>query len=172
MSLDKSRISKLSDSSRKFIPERQKNSMNDHFVEKTKKTTSKKRKKVPLAERLKPGVKACEEKRKKLEAEIHRSSAQDGNQAGYGTEGNGIRRLTSDSTPVEQGHDIASSTGTLEREENSELSNFPIKKTYRKQIATDRKLVRAKPAQKRGHVSKWPETCRECHGRLKKEKND
>ena len=80
----------------------------------------------PLAERLKPGVKACEEKRKKLEAEIHRSSAQDGNQAGYGTEGNEIRNLTSDSTPVEQGHDIASSTGTLEREENSELSNFPI----------------------------------------------
>ena len=33
MSLDKSRIPKLSDSSRKFIPEKQRKAMNDPFVE-------------------------------------------------------------------------------------------------------------------------------------------
>ena len=34
------------------------------------------------------------------------------------------RRLASESTPVEQGHDFATSTGTLDREEMSELSDI------------------------------------------------
>ena len=38
MSLDKSRIPKLSDSSRKFIPEKQRKAMNNPFVERIART--------------------------------------------------------------------------------------------------------------------------------------
>ena len=42
------------------------------------------------------------------------------------TEENGFRRLTSESTPVEQGHDFATQTGTLGREELLGLSDLSI----------------------------------------------
>ena len=45
MSLDKLKIPMLSDSSRNFIPKEQRKSMNDPFVERTKKTRIKKEKK-------------------------------------------------------------------------------------------------------------------------------
>ena len=48
----------------------------------------------------------------------------DENQEGHGPEARGNRRLASDSTPVEQGQDFATSTGTLDREEMSELSDI------------------------------------------------
>ena len=54
-----------------------------------------------------------EDKMTKLEVEIHPSPAQDENQAGCGIEGNGIRVLTCEPTPVEQDHDFATSTGFL-----------------------------------------------------------
>ena len=46
MSLDKSRIPKLSDSSRKFIPEKQRKTMIDPFVERIARTRTDKGKKV------------------------------------------------------------------------------------------------------------------------------
>ena len=46
MSLDQSRIPELSDSSRKFIPEKQRKAMNDHFVERITRTRTDKEKKV------------------------------------------------------------------------------------------------------------------------------
>ena len=70
--------------------------------------------------------KVSEDRRLKLEVEIHPSPAQDENQAGCGIEGNGIRVLTCEPTPVEQGHDFATSTGILDREELSELSDISI----------------------------------------------
>ena len=42
------------------------------------------------------------------------------------TKENGSRRLTSESTPVEQGHDFAIQTGTLDREELLGLSDLSI----------------------------------------------
>ena len=51
-----------------------------------------------------------------LEAEVHPELAMDENRDGYGPEGRGNRRLASESTPVEQGQDFATSTGTLDRE--------------------------------------------------------
>ena len=68
--------------------------------------------------------KASEEKGAMLEVEIHPNPALDENQAGRGTVKNGKRRLTSESTPVEQSHDFATSTATLERDEMSELSDI------------------------------------------------
>ena len=48
----------------------------------------------------------------------------DENQEGHGAEGRGNRRWTSESTPEEQDKDVATSTGTLDREEMSELSDI------------------------------------------------
>ena len=48
-----------------------------------------------------------------LEVEIHPDPAIDENRAGRGTEGSGNIRLTSESTPVEQGQDFSTPTGTL-----------------------------------------------------------
>ena len=55
--------------------------------------------------------------------EIYPRPALDDNRAERGTEGKGNRRLAKESTPVEQGHEFATPTGTLDREEISELSD-------------------------------------------------
>ena len=57
-----------------------------------------------------------------LEVEVHPVQAMDENRERHGPEGVGNKRLASESTPVEQGQDFATSTGTLEREE---MSDFP-----------------------------------------------
>ena len=59
-----------------------------------------------------------------LEVEVHLDQARDDNHEVHGPEGRGNRRLASESTPVEQGQDFANSTGTLDREEMSELSDI------------------------------------------------
>ena len=62
MSLDKSRIPKISDSSRKFIPKKQRKSMNDTFVERTKKIRNKKGNEVSVRMVGTRSQKASEEK--------------------------------------------------------------------------------------------------------------
>ena len=54
-----------------------------------------------------------------LKVEIYCSPAHDENPAERETELNWTRRLTSECTPMEQGQEFATSTGTLEREEMS-----------------------------------------------------
>ena len=100
--------------------------MNVPFVERTKKTRSQKGSKISggLVEARSQNV--SEDRKTKKDVEIHRSPAPNVNKAARGTEGNGIRRLTSESTPVEQGHNFATSTGTLDREEMSKLSDVSI----------------------------------------------
>ena len=63
-----------------------------------------------------------------LEIEVHPDPAMDENREGHGPEGRGNRRLASKSTPIEQGQDFDSSTGTRDREEMSELSDISTKK--------------------------------------------
>ena len=121
MSLDKLRTPKLSDSSRIFIPKKQKKSVIDPFVERTEKTRNKKKNKVSGGMFATRSQKASEEKRA-MEVEVHPNPALNENQAGHGTEEIRNRRLTSESTLVEQGHEFVTSTGTLDREEMSELS--------------------------------------------------
>ena len=48
----------------------------------------------------------------------------DENRAGRGTKRNGNKRLASESNPVEQGQDFATSTRTLDREKMSDLSDI------------------------------------------------
>ena len=59
-----------------------------------------------------------------LEVEVHLDQAMHENQKMHEPEGRGNRRLASESTPVEQGQDFATSTGTLDREQMSELSDI------------------------------------------------
>ena len=68
--------------------------------------------------------KTSEGHKAKLEVEVHPEPAMDENRDGHGPEGRGKRRLASESTPVEQGQGFATSTGTLDQEEMSELSHI------------------------------------------------
>ena len=113
MSLDKSRIPKLSDSSRKFIPEKQRKAMNDLFVDQIKRARTDKGETVSGRMVETRSQKTSEERKEMLEVEVNTDQAMNDNQEVHGLEGRG-RRLVSESTPVEQGHDFATSTGTLD----------------------------------------------------------
>ena len=71
MSLDKSRIPKLSDSSRKFIPGKQRKAMNDPFVERIARTRTDKGKKVSGVMVETKSHKSSEEQKAMLEVEVH-----------------------------------------------------------------------------------------------------
>ena len=62
------------------------------------------------------------------------------NQEVHGLEGRG-RRLASESTPVEQGHDFATSTRTLDREEMSELSDISTEIAATRRSPTDNTMM-------------------------------
>ena len=124
MSLEKSRIPKLGDSSRKFIPEKQRKAMYDPFVESIARTRTDKGKNVSGIMVETRSQKSSERQKARLEVEVHLDPAMDENQEGLRPEGRGNRRLASKSTPVEHCQDFATSTGTLEREEMSELSKI------------------------------------------------
>ena len=117
MSLDKSRTPKLSDSSRKIKPKKQRKSMNGPFVEKISRTRTNKVKNVSGGIVETRSQKSSEGQKARLEVEIHPDPAER-------TEGNTNRKLASESTPIEQGQDFATSTGTLDREEMSELCDI------------------------------------------------
>ena len=71
MSLDKSRILQLSDSSRKFIPEKQRKAMNEPFVEKIARTRTDKGKKVSGGMVETRSQKSTEGEKAMLEVEVH-----------------------------------------------------------------------------------------------------
>ena len=141
MSLDKSRIPKLSDSSRKFIPEKQRKAMSDSFVERITRTRPDKGTKVSGGMVDTRSQKSSEGQKAMLEVEVHPDHAMDGNQQGHGPEGRGNRYLASESTPVEQGQDFAISTGTLDREKNSELSDISTENLATTRSPTDNTMV-------------------------------
>ena len=101
------------------------------------------------AEPLKPGIKSPQKTKTTLEVDIHPDPALDENRAGRGTEGNGNRKLASEYTPVEQGQGFATSTGTLDGEEMSELSDISTKNVATTRALTDNTIMRGvteKPA--------------------------
>ena len=141
MSLDKSRIPKFSDSSRKFIPEKQRKAVNDPFVEKITRTRTDKRKKLLSRMVETRSQKSSEGQKAMLEVEVHPDPAMDENREGHGPEGRGNRRLASDSTPVEQGRDFTTSTGTLDREKMSELSDISTANVATTRSPTDNTIM-------------------------------
>ena len=84
--------------------------------------------------------KTSEERKKMLEVEVNTDQAMNDNQEVHGLEGRG-RRLASESTPVEQGHDFATSTGTLDREEMSELSDISTERVASRRSPTDNTMM-------------------------------
>ena len=140
MSLDKSRIPKRGNSSRKFIPEKQRKTMTDPFVDWIKRTRSDKEGTVSGRMVETRSQKTSEERRELLEVEVNTDHTMNDNQGVNGLEGRG-RRLASESTPVEQGHDFATSTGTLDREEMSELSDISTEVTATRRSPTDNTMM-------------------------------
>ena len=59
----------------------------------------------------------------------------------HGPKGRGNRRLASESTPIEQGQDFATSTGTLDREEMSELSDISTEIVASRGSPTDNTMM-------------------------------
>ena len=123
MSLDKSRIIKRGNSSRKFIPKKQRKTTTDPFVDRIKRARTDKGETVSGRMVETRNQKTSEERKEMLEVEVNTDQAMNDNQEVHGLEGRG-RRLASESTPVEQGHDFATSTGTLDQEEMSVLSDI------------------------------------------------
>ena len=73
--------------------------------------------------------------------QVHPDQAVDENQEILGPEGRGNRRLASKSTPVEQGQDFATSTGSLDREEMSELSDISTENVATRRSPTDNTMM-------------------------------
>ena len=97
--------------------------MTDPFVERITQTRTDKGETVSGRMVETRSQKSSEERKAMLEVEVHPDQAMNENQEMHGPEGRD-RRLASESTPVEQGQDFATSTGTLDREEMSELSDI------------------------------------------------
>ena len=141
MSLDKSRIPELSDSSRKIIPRKQRKSKKDPFVEMIARTRTTNTEKVSGVMVETRSQNSSEGQKAMLEVEINPDPAIDENWEGRGTEGNRNRRLASEPTPVEQGQDFATFTGTLDREEMSELSDISTEKVATLRSPTDNTMM-------------------------------
>ena len=140
-SLDKSRIPKRGNSSRKFIPKKQRKAMTDPFVERITRTRTDKGETVSGRMVETRSQKSSEEQKAMLEVEIHPDQAMNENQEIHGPEGRGNRRLASEFTPVEQGQDFATSTGTLDREEMSELSDISTEIVATRRSARDNTMM-------------------------------
>ena len=139
MSLDKSRIPKGGNSSRKFIPKKQRRAKTEPFVERITRARTDKGETVSDRMVETRSQKSSEERKAMLEGEVHTDQAMNENQEIHGPEGRD-RRLASESTPVEQGQDFATSTGTLDREEMSELSDISTERVATRRSPTDNTL--------------------------------
>ena len=84
--------------------------------------------------------KTSEKRKEMLEVEVNTDQVKNDNQKVHGLEGRG-RRLASESTPVEQDHDFATSTGTLDREEMSELSDISTEIVATRRSPTDHTMM-------------------------------
>ena len=140
MSLDKSRIPKRGNSSRKFIPKKQRKAWTDPFVDRITRARTDKGETVSGRMVETRSQKSSEERKAMLEVEDHTDQAINKNQEINGPEGRD-RRLASESTPVEQGHDFATSTGTLDREKMSELSDISTEIVTTRRSPTDNTMM-------------------------------
>ena len=165
MSQDKSRIPKLSDSSRKFLPEKQRKAMTDPFVERTIRTRTDIGETVLGRMVETRSQKFSEEQKAMLEVEVHPDQAMDEDQEIHGPEGRGNRRLSSESTPVEQGQDLAMSTGTLDREEMSELSDISTEIFATRRSPTDNTMM-AGVTEKQATSSSFSERVKNTFGNI------
>ena len=85
--------------------------------------------------------KSSEEQKSMLEVEVHPDQVMHENETMHAPDGRGNRKLASESTPVEQGHDFVTSTGTLDREEMSELSDISTEIVTTSRSPTDNTMM-------------------------------
>ena len=140
MSLDKSRIPKRDNISRNFLHEKQRKAMPDPFVERITRTRTDKGETVSGRMVETRSQKSSEERKAMPEVEVHPDQAMNENQEMHGPEGRD-RSLASKSTPVEQGHEFATSTGTLDREEMSKLSDISTEIVATRRSPTDNTMT-------------------------------
>ena len=164
MSLDKSRIPKRGNSSRKVIPENKRKATTDPFVERIIRHRTDKGKTVSGRMVETRSQKSSKERKAMLEVEVHPDQAMNENQEIHGPEGRD-RRLASESTPVEQGQDFATSTGTLDREEMSELSDISTKIVATRRSPTD-KTTMAVVTEKQTTSSSFSEGMKNTFGNI------
>ena len=164
MSLGKSRIPKRGNSSRKFIPKKQRRTTTDPFVDWIKRARTDKGETVSGRMVETRSQKTSEERKKLLEVEVNTDHAMNDNQEVHGLEGRG-RRLASESTPVEQGHDFATSTGTLDREEMSELTDISTEIVATRRSPTDNTMM-AGGTEKQTTSSSFSERMRNTLGNI------
>ena len=100
-----------------------------------------------------------------LEVEVYPDQAMDENQERHGPEGRGNRRLASESTPVEQGQDFATFTGTLDREEMSELSDISTEILATRRSPTDH-IMMAGVTEKQATSSSFLERVKNTFGNI------
>ena len=160
MNLDKSRIPKRGDSSRRFIPKKQRKTMTDPFVVRIKRARTDKGETVSGRMVETRRQKTSEERKEMLEVEVNTGMDMEG----HGLEGRG-RRLASESTPVEQGNDFATSTGTLDREEMSELSDISTEIVATRRSPTDN-IMMAGGTEKQTTSSSFSERMRNTLGNI------
>ena len=121
--------------------------MNDPFVERIARTRTDKEKKVSRGMVGTKSQKFSEKQKALLEVAVSPDPAIDENRAGQGSEGSGNRKLASESTPVKQ--DFVTSTGTLDREEMSELSEISTENVATTRSPTDNTAMKQKPRKRR-----------------------
>ena len=114
--------------------------MTDPFVDWIKRSRSDKRGTVSGRMVETRSQKTSEERKELLEVEVNMDHTTNDNQEVNGLEGRS-RRLASESTPVEQGQDFATSTGTLDREEMSELSDISTEVAATRRSPTDNTMM-------------------------------
>ena len=164
MSLDKSKIPKRGNYSRKFIPKKQRKTMTDLFVDWIKRARTDKGETVSGRMVETRNQKTSEERKEILVLEVNTDQVMNDNQEVHGLEGRG-RRLASDPTPVEQGHDFATSTGTLDREEMSELSDISTEIAATRRSPTDKTMM-AGGTEKQTTSSSFSERMRNTLGNI------
>ena len=164
MSLDKSRIPKRGNSSKKFIPKKQRRTMTDPFVDWIKRARTDKGETVSGRMVETRSQKTSKERKELLNVEVNTDQAMNDNQEVHGLEGRG-RRLASESTPVEQGHDFVTSTGTLDREEMSELSDISTEIAASRRSPTDNTMM-AGGTEKQTTSSSFSERMRNTLGNI------
>ena len=151
MSLDKSRIPK-------------RRTMTDPFVDWIKRARTDKGETVSGRMVETRSQKTSDERKELLEVEVNTDHDMNDNQEVHGLEGRG-RRLASESTPVEQGHDFATSTGTLDREEMSELSDISTEIVATRKSPTDNTMM-AGGTEKQTTTSSFSERMRNTLGNI------
>ena len=138
--------------------------MTDPFVDRIKRAQTDKGETVSGRMVETRSQKSSEERKKMLEVEVNTDQAMNDNQEVHGLEGRG-RRLASESTPVEQGHDFATSTGTLDREEMSELSDISTEIVATRRSPTDNTMM-AGGTEKQTTSSSFSERMRNTLGNI------